>query len=255
MISLPSRPGGISPRALTSVGAVSAVASALLGLAYVGLGLSVLDGQPGIASADVLGAAIAKGSIAPLAAATLGAWSVGALFLNGGLATAFWLWPRRSRFAMLTAAEIGVAGAILGVLSAVVISALAFVVTDLSLGAGDLAASTLLHAFVCSGYAIIGGACAVLLRSRSAALSLVLAIPLVVEPTLRSVARVSNYTWLKGLAEALPGALAERLQLRSENPIVQVSNLLPQAAGAAVLLVLVIAVSALAQRRLNALDA
>ncbi|MGD9959746.1 hypothetical protein [Nocardioides sp.] len=234
--------------------------SALGGLVFTGVGLAMIDAGEVLGLDQLVRAAVIKGTAAPVVSGVLGAVAVGRLFRNGGLATSLWLVPRRGRLFAAMVGAVAVIGGLLGLVGcAAVASVSLWVGNDLdSPPSGSvLALVALAQVVICATSAAVGASVAIVLRSQAAAMATMLIGPLVLEPMVRaSTTNLGGGGPVGLVADYLPVALMERVQIDSGNPVVPVSASAPPLVIAVGVLTLVLAgVLQVAHRRLATLDA
>lgn len=166
------------------------VVCALLGVVALVDGAAFSSGVFGQSAPFAFGAVTAPLSSVALVCAAFGALSAGHEFRYGIASTSVRLFPVRRRLLvgkLVGAAAFSTAAALVAIGGALVSLALAGMQDVVSVVLGDpgvLAGLVLRAVLVCSGYSVVGLACAVLVRGVAAGIALPLVLATVVEPIL-----------------------------------------------------------------------
>lgn len=186
----------------------SMAVTALVAWGYCGIVAGLLSDGIRVEPAEAVLLVLGKASMAPIAAGIIGVLAAAGDYRHGTMRTTLLVTPRRT--AALGAKATVAAG--FGVALAGSNLAVGWIVGSLSLGDRPgllLPLLTAAHFHVAqillvAGWAVIGVALGTLLRSQVLALLLLLALPMVVEPAVRTAGVVSGAGWLARSAAYLP---------------------------------------------------
>lgn len=215
----------LTSRSLLVTASLAVVGSVLGALAYTGLALSMSDAGTSVTPAQATEVAIAKGSIGPLVSGLIGALTIGRLYRFNTLACELWLTPRRGRLLRRKVAVLATVGALVSGVSgglAVLASGMLGASVSTSWSTSVVGWGAAIHATVGAVTCVVGGAVALLLRSQSGSVALMLLYPLMIEPFLRGIGSLGSGRVGEWIGPHLPLSILERLQVSAGNPIVSV---------------------------------
>jgi ABC-type transport system involved in multi-copper enzyme maturation permease subunit len=173
---------------------------AILGTAIFALAAGAIAGAMGdgdlVSSSELASFAVARASMAPLGVGLMSVVSVGGEYRHGTLLTTLLVTPRRSRVAAAYFAVNAVVAAVVAIVCAgLALTLSAMVFKGFSLGMLPLPSILGIigvHVVYSVGWSVFGTSLALLLRSPSRALLVVIAWPLLVEPIVRSAATLTG---------------------------------------------------------------